>query len=58
MGLIAPEITAAGVSSHSVTLRHALFTLESVIDDLFELVDAVHSGMVETCSHIIITTRH
>ncbi|KAG2770593.1 hypothetical protein Pcac1_g18389 [Phytophthora cactorum] len=39
MGLIAPEIRAAGVSSHPVTLRHALVTLENVFDDLFELVD-------------------
>ncbi|KAG3072821.1 hypothetical protein PI125_g22415 [Phytophthora idaei] len=58
MGLIAPEMTAEGVSSHPATLYHALFPLENVFDDLFELVDVVHSGMVETLCHIIVTTRH
>ncbi|KAG3196278.1 hypothetical protein PC129_g24723, partial [Phytophthora cactorum] len=43
MGLIASGITAAGVSIHPVTLRHALLALENVFDDLFELVDVVHS---------------
>ncbi|KAG3108167.1 hypothetical protein PC129_g25224 [Phytophthora cactorum] len=57
MGFIAPGITAAGVSSHPVTLRHALLALENVFDDLFELVDVVHSGMIETLCHVIITTR-
>ncbi|RAW20709.1 hypothetical protein PC110_g22848 [Phytophthora cactorum] len=58
MGLIAPGITAAGVSSRPVTLRHPLLALENVFDDLFELMDVVHSGMVETLCHIIVATHH